>query len=669
VNDPIHPASPRRVALRRAAFAVVALLVIGIAWALWTSPGRNGASSTKTSRSSTGALDVYADTPFENARPGVAYVGDAACIRCHREIALAYQSHPMGRSLAPVEGTGEGPPTTAATGLPFEYRGLHYTVERREGRVFQKATRRDAAGNVLAETVAEVRFALGSGRRGTAFLIERDGFLFQAPIAWFGQKGRWDIAPGLGEGNSYPSFERPIQPECLFCHTNQLRHVAQTLNRYEPPIFEGHAIGCERCHGPGELHVKGGGRSTEPDWTIVNPAKLAPTLRDSVCQQCHLQGLYRFPRAGRDFFDFRPGLPLHRFLAVFVQKNGNQDKLDVAGQVEQLESSRCFRASQGQLGCTHCHDPHRLPEPSIKAAYYRSRCLECHEKKGCALPLAERQARGRDEDCIACHMPRSNTTITHVAVTDHRIRSGAAGAGAPRENRRDAPPAPGEVVPQEYHWALMTEEERRDAARDLGVALEKVAHGARGDAELTRIAATQALPLLEAAVRDRPDDLSAGDSLGYVLGVLRGPGDALGAFERILRIQPGREWTLSYSALALRGLKRFDLARAELQKTIAVSPWRSDYRLGLARVCSQAGDWAGAVAACRDAIRLDPELVEARSLLVQCYLQSHEPDRADAEFQVLLRFYPASREAWQQWYEQEKRAGRARAGSPSSGEP
>ena len=439
MNDPIHPASPRRVPLRRAAVAVVALLAIGIAWARWTSPRRNGSSSAKISHRSTGARDIYADTPFKNARPGVAYVGDAACIRCHREIALVYRSHPMGRSLAPVGGTGEGLPTTAASGLPFEYRGLHYTVERREGRVFQKATRRDAAGNVLAETAAEVRFALGSGRRGTAFLIERDGFLFQAPIAWFGQKGRWDIAPGLGEGNSYPSFERPIQPECLFCHTNQLRHVAQTLNQYEPPIFEGHAIGCERCHGPGALHVKGGGLSTEPDLTIVNPAKLAPTLRDSVCQQCHLQGLFRFPRAGRDFFDFRPGLPLHRFLAVFVQKNGNQDKLEVAGQVEQLESSRCFRASRGQLGCTVCHDPHRLPEPSIKAAYYRERCLECHEKKGCALPLAERQARGRGEDCIACHMPRSNTTIAHVAVTDHRIQRGASGDGALRENRRDAP--------------------------------------------------------------------------------------------------------------------------------------------------------------------------------------------------------------------------------------
>ena len=124
----------------------------------------------------------------------------------------------------------------------------------------------------------------------------------------------------------------------------------------------------------------------------------------------------------------------------------------------------------------------------------------------------------------------------------------------------------------------------------------------------------------------------------------------------VLRIEPGRE-------LALRSLRprsdRAPAARARplgVQKTIAVNPWRSHYRLALARACDQAGDWPAAVAACREAIRLNPELFEARSLLVQCYLRAHEPDKADAEFQILLRFYPASREVWQRWYEQQKQA-------------
>jgi hypothetical protein len=41
-------------------------------------------------------------TPYRNARPGVRYLGDAACRRCHAEIDATYHRHPMGRSLIPI---------------------------------------------------------------------------------------------------------------------------------------------------------------------------------------------------------------------------------------------------------------------------------------------------------------------------------------------------------------------------------------------------------------------------------------------------------------------------------------------------------------------------------------------------------------------------------------
>jgi tetratricopeptide (TPR) repeat protein len=106
-----------------------------------------------------------------------------------------------------------------------------------------------------------------------------------------------------------------------------------------------------------------------------------------------------------------------------------------------------------------------------------------------------------------------------------------------------------------------------------------------------------------------------------------------------------------------------------LQKTIAVNPWRSKYRLALANARIQSGDWPGAVAACLEAIRINPELFEARSLLIQCYLWSHEPAKADAELELLLRSYPASRDVWQQWYEQQKQDCPRDAGAVATGEP
>jgi predicted CXXCH cytochrome family protein len=407
----------------------------------------------------------------------------------------------------------------------------------------------------------------------------------------------------------------------------------------------------------------------EPDLTIVNPARLTPALRESVCQQCHLQGWFRFPRAGRDSFDFRPGLPLHRFLAVFVKKERDPSRLELIGQVEQMESSRCFGASGGELGCISCHDPHRLPPPATKAEYYRRRCLECHEQRGCALTAAERQSRGPGEDCVACHMPRpALADVPHTLTTDHRILRFGGTPGPRRARAHTESGLPGEFVPRDFHWELMTVEERREAARDQGVALELAAQELVASPPLARRAATQAVPLLEAAVRERPDDLRARESLGYALGMLDRLADAQRAYEEALRIQPRREQALPYLARTLGGLRRPDLATAALRKVIAVNPWRSDYRLALARYCVQVRDWQGAIAACHEAIRLNPELFEARLLLIQGYLHSAAPTEADAEFRTLLQFYPADREAWQQWYEQ-KRAGTGDAVPTSNGRP
>jgi hypothetical protein len=102
-------------------------------------------------------------SPYANTRPGVRYVGDAACVRCHAEIAETYRQHPMGRSLTPIAGATETGGDEAGGRPLFEANGLEYSIERREGRVFHQETRRDSAGRLVARNEAEVQFVLGSG--------------------------------------------------------------------------------------------------------------------------------------------------------------------------------------------------------------------------------------------------------------------------------------------------------------------------------------------------------------------------------------------------------------------------------------------------------------------------------------------------------------------------
>jgi predicted CXXCH cytochrome family protein len=411
--------------------------------------------------------------PFRNVHPSVHYVSDSRCAECHQEIAVSYAGHPMGRSLFPVD-RAPAPPTGAEANNPFEAFGTRFLVEGQKGRVRHLRTRLDRAGREGAPAVEqqwEVHYVVGSGTRGYSYFTDRDGYLFQTPISWYSQKKKpWDLSPGL---DATLLSGRAVVPDCLFCHANHANYVEGSLNRYTPPVFEGHAIGCQRCHGPGELHVRkdeGGGRRDEKqkkrsdsslnpppsslpgDPTIVNPKYLAANLRDAVCEQCHLQGVARVLGRGRGVYDFRPGLPLESCWSVFVRSAeatpgrdasggpaaGSPSGQQAVGQVEQMYESRCFqRSRQGlvPLGCVSCHDPHARVPPDRAAAHYRARCLQCHRDAdgggehrrapGCALPRADRLRRAAEDSCIACHMPRHGASdIPHTAVTDHRILRG-----------------------------------------------------------------------------------------------------------------------------------------------------------------------------------------------------------------------------------------------------
>ena len=51
---------------------------------------------------------------------------------------------------------------------------------------------------------------------------------------------------------------------------------------------------------------------------LVNPRKLSPRLRDSICEQCHLAGEVRLAQPGKKVEDFVPGGDLAEFIEVFT---------------------------------------------------------------------------------------------------------------------------------------------------------------------------------------------------------------------------------------------------------------------------------------------------------------------------------------------------------------
>jgi predicted CXXCH cytochrome family protein len=581
-------------------------------------------------------------SPYQNTRPGVKYVGDAACVGCHAQSARTFREHPMGRSLAPISAASVTS-AEAGTGRPlFESQGLEYAVLHRDGHVFHQEMRRDARGRIVARNEAEVQYVLGSGRQGLAYLIERDGFLFQSPLTWYARKQKWGLSPGFEAFNYH--FDRPIQPNCLFCHANRVEPDAGPMNQYRPPVFRGHAVGCERCHGPGELHAANPTLVDGEDLTIVNPADLAPALRDAVCAQCHLIGERRGLRVGHRNEDYRPGLPFYRFWTVFAPPP-DQSENRFVGQVEQMHESRCFRASQGGLGCISCHSPHHFPAPAEITAYYRDRCLECHAERGCALPASERLKRSPSDDCVGCHMPKASSfDIPHSASADHRIPRHASGADPGTGKRGSTRRSPRDLVV--FYGELMDAAERAAVERDRGVAFSR--DGPQG--------ARLALPLLEAALAARPEDVTAWECKGHALEGLRRYDEALAAMRTALAKEPRRESALAAAAgLALKTERRADAA-SYWRRAIAVNPWRSDYRAELAFAYFRDHKWQAAADACRESLHLNATSVRVRKLLVQCDLNLGKLEAAREELETVLGFDPPDRAALLRSFEVQSRS-------------
>lgn len=597
--------------------AGVGLLLLG-SFALWKRDSGPRLSSSSVGTSPGDPRLEYAG-PFQNIHPEVRYVGDAQCADCHDDIVRSYHQHPMARTLRPLAETDSLPPLDEAHHNPFEALRRRFQVERRGERIWHKQELGGSTSQAKRQQELEVHYAVGSGTRGHSYLTNRDGFLFQTPITWYSQKQRWDLSPGFGE-EMLPG--RPVSGLCLFCHSNRTQIDEDSENHYREPIFLGHGIGCERCHGPGERHVDNPGRrdpKTGVDYTIVNPRHLEPALREAVCQQCHLAGEARFLRRGRKMYDFRPGLPLGQFWSIFVRARelGQEDKL--VNPVEQMYSSRCFQASAGKLGCVSCHDPHVAVGPTQRVAHYRDRCLSCHELQGCSLPSAVRRQKQADDSCIACHMPRySAVDITHTAVTNHRIVRQAPSLDAPKAASSDSALS---FVPFDPANGDLPELERR---RDLGIALGQLI--SIRQARFPRLPPFT-LSYLEKAVRYDPDDVDAGEAKGVALYLERRYRESLAAFETVLARSPRRERSLAHAATLAQWLQKKQASRQYWERAVAVNPWMARYRQNLAQVLAEQQAWEDCRRQCEAWQRLDPTSEKARALLSRCQALIQHPSR------------------------------------------
>ncbi|MEM0962357.1 MAG: tetratricopeptide repeat protein, partial [Bacteroidota bacterium] len=513
------------------------------------------------------------------------------------------------------------------------------------------------------QLVREMQYVVGSGSAARTYLAEENGRLYQLPLTWYTQAddgaGRWGLSPGYTEQNA--RFGRTVPDRCMACHNGVSEPVPFADGKFAS-LASG--IGCESCHGPGELHVEARTVSEEApdsiDVTIVNPKWLSIDLRLDVCQQCHLNGEVSVLREGETAYSYRPGRPLSAHRAIFQLAGESASQVSVISHADRMQASACFTESAA-MDCVTCHNPHegfrdKGPE------YFNQTCQSCHAPDALAASLAGSPAAAQHTEtanCFSCHMPKvAADDVPHSSFTDHWIRV--------VEDPIEGVASSGDLEP--YF------EEDQGGSVEEGMAYVIYARQGGGNAALRR-----GVSILEDQLADRPEAGEAQYLLGFVrletgrarqaieplqraLDIAENPErlnalaqayenagrattDAESLYKRALDMQPAAANVRVNLGRLYESQGRLDVAIEQYRRAIEEEPWLVQAHVLLGGALAKGGDLGAAEDALAEAVELDPGQADALTNLAVLLAQRGEIVRASPLFERAVEAGPRNADA------------------------
>jgi hypothetical protein len=340
------------------------------------------------------------------------FVGDRVCQYCHEETFKTFLKTRHHRtSQLPDEASIAGKFSDGENRMKTLNPELSFRMDAKNGRFYQTAILAKPGRTTLR--TEEFNVVVGSGRKGQTYLYWNNDRLFELPVSYWTELGRWINSPGYVDGSA--DFDRPVTPRCVECHATYFEALGPSAadNRFNKSNFV-LGISCERCHGSGIKHVQqqGSGPQRPNGGETMAPVGLTRERQLDVCAQCH-GGI---GEAAAPAFSFVPGERLSDY--VRLHRPAPDERVDVHGnQVALLERSRCFQSSPA-MTCSFCHDSHA---PERSAASYADRCTACHQPQECGL-YAKRGPQIA-ANCVDCHMPVQASSS--LVFDDDETRVGA----------------------------------------------------------------------------------------------------------------------------------------------------------------------------------------------------------------------------------------------------
>ena len=327
------------------------------------------------------------------------YVGSQSCRKCHEQIYEHWQKTPMANVV-------------------------------RDPKSHPDAIIPDLATNTIANaefTREDIAFVYGSIWKQRYFKKVGDDY-FPEPAQWDISHKKWlpyFVRPGTDWWEPfYPpdNMQRPTGPTCDGCHSVDYNIKTKQVAEWN--------VGCEKCHGAGSEHTAHPTRSN-----ILNPSRMDYVAASDTCIQCHSQGRpLQNPIEGRSFdwpVGFHVGLNLRDYWKLEDHRLGETTfthYADGAAHKNRMQGNDFVQSVMYRRGvtCFDCHDTHGTENYAQLRKPAETICLDCHgplSPNGPRTATLEEHTQHKDgsagSQCVACHMPKIETTIADVKVSAH----------------------------------------------------------------------------------------------------------------------------------------------------------------------------------------------------------------------------------------------------------
>lgn len=609
------------------------------------------------------------------------YVGSETCSGCHEVEADTWKkSHHAKAWMMPSKATVAGDFEDAE----FTHLGRTTRFFRKDGGYFIETTDITGGPKIFSVKGAGGVYPLQQ------YLIETEpGRLQSLDIAWDQEKQTWyhlyenqELKPDDAFHWSGPY--KNWNARCAECHATGFEKNYSLRNRQYTSSQAEIGVGCEACHGPGQEHVawaKAGGSKSESQFPEGNDKGLMISFlnahAETEIQQC--AGCHSRREPYQDGNPL-PGTPYHDAYRLALLREGLYhadgqilDEVYVYGSFLQskmyqkgVRCSDCHDPHSGNLRadgnavCTQCHSPAGNDDfPSLQAKVYDgpehhfhgidsggAKCVSCHMIERTYMGIDGRRDHSfrvprpdlsvkldTPDACTDCHQDKSAEWAAGVLEarfpdSPHRGRHFAETFAAARRGSSDA----GEELME-----IALHEEFPDIVRASALDLMPSSVDP-GVAEAAANLLQDDNPLVRAAALKLQERVPVSQRLERVLTALEDP-------VKSVRIEAARQ-LLALQTTRLPGemAEKARKANREWQASLAAKADFPETHLVIGGTALAMRNWPAALAAFKEAVVLDPQLVDAWSFQVRINLALKDLAAAEFALQRALVLNPGNAE-------------------------